>query len=243
MFARLGAILTSVTPRRYHTNNPFARWNIVAGLMSVLVMIHLGLVFAGGLPESLWYYESFGLSLDGLSHGKIWQPLTYALFHGDWFHLSINLLLLGFAGARVTQILGQQRCFAIIVLGVLVGGLMHLATEMFLVLGGLEASHLIGISGACFALLLALLTLSPHSRLRFVPVSGKNLGLGLVLGEALLWLMNPGLGLPVFAAMGERLVTWGGAGLFGISHACHLGGALVGWWFARRVLAPVAATN
>ncbi len=216
---------------------------MVTGLMLVLVMIHLGLIFAGGPPESLRYYESFGLSLQGLSDGMIWQPLTYALFHGDWFHLGINLLLLGFAGARVTQILGQQACFAIIVLSILVGGLMHLLTEMFLVFRGFEASHLIGISGACFALLITLLTLSPHGSLRLVPVSGKNLGLGLVLGEALLWLMNPGLGLPVFAAMGEYLVSWGGAGLFGISHACHLGGALVGWCFARRVLAPVAAIS
>ncbi len=48
---------------------------------------------------------------------------------------------------------------------------------------GYGASYLVGISGACFALLLALATLSPHTRLRFMPVSGKNLGLGIVIGR------------------------------------------------------------
>lgn len=211
--------------------------------MLVLVLIHMVLVIAGGRSGSLWCYQYFGLSLGGLADGKLWQPLSYALLHGDWFHLGINLLLLSFAGARVMQLLGQQSCGVIMLLGILVGGLMHLVTEMFLLLGGRDTSHLIGISGACFALLLTVLTLSPHTRIRFVPVSGKNLGLGIVLGEAILWLINPSLRLPVFAAIGELVSTCGGAGLFDISHACHLGGALVGWWFARRILAPVAAAN
>lgn len=208
-----------------------------------MLLIHTLLMFAGGLPRVVWCYENFGLSLDGISRGKIWQLLTYALLHGDWFHLGINLLLLSFAGGRVMQLLGSRKCLEIIVSGVFVGGLFHLLNEFFLSLGHGASSHLVGISGGCFALLIVLLMLSPNRRVRFLPVSGKNLGLGLVIGEALLGLMNPGLGLPLFSDLGEQLGAWGAAALFNISHACHLGGALVGWWFTRRILAPVKHSN
>ena len=218
----------------------FSQWNVVTALVLVLLLLHLVLMFAGGLPGVFWYYENFGLSWDGISHGKVWQLLSYALLHGDWVHLVINLFILWFAGGRVLQMLGQRKSLEIITAGVLVGGLLDLLSGLLLVTGYRE-SYLVGISGACFALLLAMATLSPHTRLRFIPVSGKNLGLGLVIGEALLWLMHPDFGLPVLSLLGEQMVAWGGAELFEISHACHLGGALAGWCLARRVLTPVSA--
>ena len=228
--------------KRHSKTKPFYQWNVVTALMLVLLLLQLVLMFAGGLPKVFWYYENFGLSWDGISHGKVWQLLSYALLHGDWFHLLINLLILWFAGGRVVQMLGQRKSLEIIVAGVLVGGLLHLLSSLLPVTGYGE-SYLVGISGACFALLLALTTLSPHTRMGFIPVSGKNLGLGIVIGEALLWLMHPSLSLPVLSSLGEQVVAWGGAALFEISHACHLGGALAGWCLARRVLAPVCAST
>ena len=227
--------------KRHSKTKPFYQWNVVTALMLVLLLLQLVLMFAGGLPKVFWYYENFGLSWDGISHGKVWQLLSYALLHGDWFHLLINLLILWFAGGRVVQMLGQRKSLEIIVVGVLVGGLLHLLSSLLPVTGYGE-SYLVGISGACFALLLALTTLSPHTRMGFIPVSGKNLGLGIVIGETLLWLMHPSLSLPVLSSLGEQMVAWGGAALFEISHACHLGGALAGWCLARRVLAPVCAS-
>ena len=218
----------------------FSQWNVVTALVLVLLLLHLVLMFAGGMPELFWYYQNFGLSWEGITHGKVWQLLSYALLHGDWVHLVINLFILWFAGGRVLQMLGQRKSLEIITAGVLVGGLLHLLSGLLLVTGYRE-SYLVGISGACFALLLAMATLSAHTRLRFIPVSGKNLGLGLVIGEALLWLMHPDFGLPVLSLLGEQMVAWGGAELFEISHACHLGGALAGWCLARRVLTPVSA--
>ena len=218
----------------------FSQWNVVTALVLVLLLLHLVLMFAGGMPELFWYYQNFGLSWGGITHGKVWQLLSYALLHGDWVHLVINLFILWFAGGRVLQMLGQRKSLEIITAGVLVGGLLDLLSGLLLVTGYRE-SYLVGISGACFALLLAMATLSAHTRLRFIPVSGKNLGLGLVIGEALLWLMHPDFGLPVLSLLGEQMVAWGGAELFEISHACHLGGALAGWCLARRVLTPVSA--
>lgn len=214
--------------------------DMMTGLVLMLVLIHLFLERAGGPTEAPWYYLNFGLSWDGFSHGKIWQLATYGLLHGDWFHLMINLLMLWLVGGRVIHILGHQWCFKIIVFGTLAGGLIHLLTGLLMLRTGYQESQLVGISGACLALLLTLTTLSPDSRMWPIPISGKNLGLGLIVAELLLWLMQPGLGLPVFSLMGEQIISWsGGDGtIFRISHACHLGGALAGWWLARRLLAP-----
>lgn len=219
---------------------PDLRWNSVTVLSLLLLFSHVALIVMAALSARFWWYENFGLSWDGFSEGKIWQLLTYALLHGDWFHLLVNLGMLLFVGSKVLTILGRKKFYELIIAGVLVGGIFHLLTSIVLTVNGDEESYLIGISGACFALLMALIAIAPHARMRFFPVSGKNLGLGIVIAEALMWLMHPGLGLPVFSGIGEQMVVWGGGALFKISHGCHLGGAMAGWWIARGVLAPVA---
>ncbi|MBT8043356.1 MAG: rhomboid family intramembrane serine protease [Verrucomicrobiae bacterium] len=217
-------------------------FNMITGLVLVLTVIHLLMVriqgSAEGQAEAAWYYINFGLSWHGFSDGKIWQIVTYGLMHANWAHLLMNLLMLWLIGGRVIHILGHRRCFWIIVLGTVAGGLMHLLTGLLFLRTGYPESHLVGISGACLALLVTLTTLSPDSRMWPVPISGKNLGLGFIIASLLLWLMQPGLGLPLFSGMGELMVNWAGPELFQISHGCHLGGALAGWWLARRLLAP-----
>lgn len=228
-------------PYKHSKTLPFLRWGFLPALLLLLVLVHALIVFAIEPARVFWYYNNFGLSWDGLFQGKLWQLLSYSLLHGDWAHLLINLFLLCFAGARVTLILGEQKCIELIVFGVFMGGLMHLLTETLLLARGYGESHLIGISGACFALIFGLISISPYTRFRFLPLSRKNLGLGLVIGEVLLWLMHPGLGLPGFSLLGDHMTTWGGAALFEISHACHIGGAMAGWWLARRTLLPAIA--
>ena len=209
---------------------------MVSGFVLILIAIHLVLVGAVGPTGVSWYYQNFGLSWGEFSHGKIWQLVTYGLLHGDWFHLSVNMLVLWLVGCKVVEILGVRKCFQIIVCGLLAGGLLHLLTEILMLRTGYGEIHLVGISGACLALLLTLTTLMPHSRLWLLPINGKNLGLGIIMAELLLWLMHPGLGLPVFCRLGEQLIRWSGPGIFQISHSCHLGGALAGWWIARKLL-------
>ncbi len=210
----------------------------MTGLVVVLGLIHFFLVHAGGPGEVPWYYLNFGLSWHGFSSGKIWQLATYGLLHGDGLHLLPNLLMLWLVGGRVIHILGQRKCVQIICLGVLGGGVMHLLTGLMMMRSGYNESQLVGVSGACLALLLTLTTLSPDSRMWPLPISGRSLGLGLIFVELFCWLVQPGLGVPGFSKMGDQIVLWGGAGLFQISHGCHLGGAVVGWWIARKLLAP-----
>ncbi len=37
----------------------FPKWDVVTALVLVLLLLHLVLMFAGGLPGVFWYYENF----------------------------------------------------------------------------------------------------------------------------------------------------------------------------------------
>ena len=81
----------------------------------------------------------------------------------------------------------------------------------------------------CYALLLALTTLCPYDRISPFPLMGINLGLGVIVTELLLLIIDPRLSIPYLSIVGESLSAMGLGALFRMSHACHLGGALAGW--------------
>ncbi len=87
------------------------------------------------------------------------------------------------------------------------------------------------------AWLITLTTLSPESRMCPVPLSARNLGLGFMLGSAILAMMHPGLGIPGLALIGGFVEARVGP-LTSIGHACHLGGGVAGWLAGRWVLRP-----
>ena len=90
------------------------------------------------------------------------------------------------------------------------------------------------------SMLLLYTTVSPQSRLFFLPVSAGNLGLGVMISSLLLSLLNPALDLPILSGRGAIVQTWYPE-LFQIGHACHLGGALSGFLLGRWLLrAPVS---
>jgi membrane associated rhomboid family serine protease len=119
-------------------------------------------------------------------------------------------------------------------LGVLGGALGHLA----LAPGGEDAPLLVGLSGGCMGLLLLLTTLSPQSRMMPLPVSGKSLGLGILVAELILALADPALGVPVFSVLGQWLIAQEMGSWFQMSHACHFGGGMAGWILGRWLLRP-----
>ena len=212
-----------------------------------LVGVHLAIELAGGVDEmgSRGLYDRVGLSMPGMLKGWIWQLGTYGVFHGTWFHLLINVMIIYMIGGRVVHILGSRAFLRIFVGGLLAGGVVHLVLYPKYPLGeGLTTAYipLVGASGGVMALFLALCGLSPDSRMWPLMISGKNLGRGLMLSALILMLMTPGLKVPFLGALGSQLVEGGGAALlFQVSHACHFGGGLVGLFFAARLLrAPVS---
>ncbi len=205
-----------------------ASWS-VAG---IILAIHVWVTLAGGpvrLPA--WsVYETIGLTRAGVLSGKVWQIFTYGLLHGSWWHVSLNALFVLLVGSRIEYMAGRGVMLRTVLSGVSGGGAGHI------LLGG--DGLLVGISGGCVALLLLLTTLSPQSRMMPLPVSGRNLGFGILVAELLLALANPALGVPGFSNVGNWLVGHGMASWFDMGHACHFGGGIAGWLYGRWLLRP-----
>lgn len=217
-----------------------SKWSTIGGdlvaaratlvVVAILVLIQTTLEMVGGSEGRPDLYIKFGLSREGLADGYFWEPFSYGLIHGNWVHLMINAFGLLAIGPRIERIGGGRLLLILLVMGCLAGGLLHL-----LLGGGEEVRMLVGISGGVVALLLWLTGVSPGSRMWPLAVSGKNLGIGILLASAILALLNPGLGIPVLSDWGRGLGRYADGS---VSHACHLGGALVGWGLARWTLRP-----
>jgi membrane associated rhomboid family serine protease len=195
------------------------------------------LVMAVGGPdrEPAWsWFQTLGLSREGVFSGKIWQVFSYGFLHGSWWHAGVNAMFVLLVGSRIEHSAGRAAIAKAVIFGVIGGGIGHLV----LAPGGSGAPLLVGLSGGCLGLLLLLTTLSPQSRMMPLPVSGKSLGIGILSAELILALIDPAAELPGLSKLGEILARHRLGGWFQIGHACHFGGGLAGWIFGRWLLRP-----
>lgn len=200
-------------------------WSIAA----IIVGIQLCVVLLGG-PEMLRrWYEEFGLSRGGFLSGKLWQLVSYSLLHGGMTHVLLNGLFVLLIGSRIEHVAGRAAVGKVVLAGIILGGVFHLL---------LGAGLLVGMSGGCLALLMLLVTLSPGSRMYPLPMSGRNLGIGIMVAELILTLVDPTGGVIGFSRIGEWLAANGLGACFRMGHACHLGGGLAGWLCGRWLLRP-----
>lgn len=195
----------------------------------VVIAIQLAVEISGGTEACGLWFENFGLSREGFLSGKIWQLGSHGMLHGGWPHALLNVLMVLLAGSRIEHVAGRTAMMKCMVSGILAGGLFHLL---------LGAGLLVGLSGGCFALLLLLTTLSPQSRMFPLPLSGRNLGIGILLAALLLALINPDAGVPGFSQAGRVLSDHGMGSWFEMGHACHFGGGIAGWLLGRWMLRP-----
>jgi membrane associated rhomboid family serine protease len=82
-----------------------------------------------------------------------------------------------------------------------------------------------------------LTTLSPESKFFPVFLSGKTLGMAIMLSNLLFAVLNPALPTGAIAKFGQEIANHI-PNLFNTSHACHLGGSLVGWIYGIHMLRP-----
>ena len=187
-----------------------ARWTM--GLVVVLLLVHAAV---SALDDADPVFLCFGLWREGGLTGRPWQWVSHALLHGNGWHLAFNAAGLLLIGSRVERIGGPRAVPMVFFAGVLAGGV----AQMLLAPPIQQGVPLVGASGGVMALLLWLTTVAPDARTRPLGISARNLGLGVVVAEAGLlgaaWLLPD-------------------AGFQPLAHACHLGGAAVGWAIARR---------
>jgi membrane associated rhomboid family serine protease len=181
-------------------------------LVLVLLLIHS---VVSSLDEADPVFLRFGLWREGGPGGRPWQWVSYALLHGNGWHLAFNAAGLLLIGSRVERIGGPRVVPKVFFCGVVFGGVV----QLLLAPPAQQGVPLVGASGGVMALLLWLTTVAPDARTRPFGISARNLGLGVVIAEAGLlgssWLLPD-------------------AGFQPLAHACHLGGAAVGWAIARR---------
>lgn len=209
---------------------------VTLAVVAMVLVVQLAIVLSGGLSDGrvLRVFLAFGLSREGFLAGEVWRIFTYGILHGNGLHAGVNALFLLALGCRVEHIAGRGNLLKVLIAGILGGGL----GQLLLAPGGDESALLVGMSGAGLALLLFITTLSPESRMMPIPVSGRSLGLGILVAELVFVLIDPGFGVPVFSRLGQILVDRGMGAWFQIGHGCHMGGWFAGWLLGRWVLRP-----
>lgn len=199
--------------RSYMRANPHrSAWSA-----TVILMFAVAICFA--LQEIASFHlqfpvgEYFGLSAEGLRHGRVWQLLTFQFLHGGLLHLAGNMLGLWFFGRVVEERLGTNHFVKLYFLcgvagGVLQAGLGFIWPKYF-------GAETFGASAGVLGLLAAFTLLEPDATILVffvLPIKARYI-LWIELGIAALFTVVPTDP--------------------GIAHAAHLGGILAAIGYMR----------
>ncbi len=146
-----------------------------------------------------------------------WTLVTYMFLHEGFLHILFNLLWLYWFGKIFLQYLSEKSLLNVYLLGGLAGaGLYILAFNLFPVFqAAVPVSFALGASAAVLAIVIAISVYTPDYTLNLLfigPVKLKYIALFVV-------------GLDILSIAGSNA---GG-------HIAHLGGALFGYFFARKI--------
>jgi membrane associated rhomboid family serine protease len=157
----------------------------------------------------------FALSLGGMSHGYVWQLLTFQFMHANWVHLLGNSLAIFFFGRSVETVLGGRTFLTLYFTSGIVGGLV----QMVYALVTQDYHPTVGASAGAAGLIGAFALMAWDEQftmiIYFVPVAmrGKTLFIGSIV---------------VFAALVPMQNH--------VANAAHLGGILAGFFYVRQIV-------
>jgi membrane associated rhomboid family serine protease len=203
------------------TNRPPRRPPLVT---EVLILVNVAVYVAGLAAEVAGLFDREVLTNFGhLSRTDFhaWQLVTYQFLHDPsaMWHLLFNMLFLWVFGAAVEDRLGRLGYLAFYLMGGVISGLAHIA---------LEASPVIGASGAIAGVTGGFLALFPRSRIQvfFLLVLG-------IIEIPALWFIGLYFAIDVFRQIGDLL----GGGGSRVAYAAHIAGYLYGFGLAFLLLA------
>lgn len=145
-----------------------------------------------------------------------WSLVTYSFFHSGIGHIFWNMLMLWFASRIFLNLFDAQRFLTVYFLGVIVGGLFFLLSYNIFPALLHTNTALIGASAGVTAVLLFVCSYIPNQDVRVFIVNVKlwHVGVFFVLIDL--------IQIPYGGNIGGRLA--------------HLGGALIGYIYARQLL-------
>jgi membrane associated rhomboid family serine protease len=200
---------------------PRAIKTICIGCVSVFTVQEISRLLFHAEGWNFWL-AWFGLTPHNVTHGFLWQPITYLFLHGGIGHIFFNLLYLAMFGADLERSWGSRRFYRYYFLCGIGAGLIDVLVRELLVAWKFAGAHTlldptIGASGAVYGVLLAVAMVMPDRRVWLFPIPVTMP----------MWLVVTILGgLEFFLTIGDTGD--------GISHVCHLGGMLVGYIYLRR---------
>ena len=145
-----------------------------------------------------------------------WSIVTYSFFHGGLGHLFWNMLLIYFVGRIFLNLFDNRRFLNVYFLGVILGGLFFVVGyNIFPAFFNVNA-YLIGASAGASAILIFICTYMPNQEVRLIFFNVK------------LWYIG------AFVVLMDLIQLPYGTNPGG--HLAHLGGALLGYWYARQLV-------
>jgi len=199
----------------YIDNGLFRAGYITKGVKILMITLTVVFILQQLMPSQTEYLfvRIFGLNVDGVMNGWVWQFATYAFLHGNLFHLLMNLLGLFFLGPELERHLGIRPFLALLMFCAVLGGIGWFALIYP------YAGICVGASGGIFGLIGAFAGLFPNRQITLLiffilPVTMPA------------WLMGALFGLLQLAYLFSPDTA-------GIAYSAHLAGGIAGYLFVR----------
>lgn len=184
--------------------------------LSIAIISLFSFLFQFNLSEEILYWLSIPSGL-GKFILRPWTIITYMFLHKDFFHILFNMFMLYFGGVLFSQFIGEKKLLQTYLLGGIFGGIFYIAAfNIFPVFNQIvNLSVALGASASVLAILIAVATFAPETRVQLVlfgNVKLKHIAIALILLDLVsIEKSNPG------------------------GHIAHLGGAFYGFLFALNL--------
>ena len=179
--------------------------------IKTLISVNFAIFILQSISSSeIMFFSNFGLVPKLVwSQLKIWQPFTYMFFHGDIWHVLINMFVLWMFGSELERAWGKKNFLRFYFITGVGSGL---GTMLF----GLQSTiPIVGASGAIYGVLLAYGVMFPN---RTVYLYG-------IIPIKSIWFVV-GIGVIAFFSSFNNFTN--------ISHLTHLFGMIIGYLYLKR---------
>ncbi len=207
---------------------PFTR--AIKWLVIINAAIYLLMLIAGGVaPAIAGVVFNIGKLLPvAVTHGWIWQLVTYSFLHLGLFHILFNMLTLWMFGSRLETEWGFRQFlefyfFCVVGAALITIGIAYLGTvSPFGFLGISPFTATVGASGGIFGVMVAFAILYGDQEFMMFPLPFMIRAKYLV-------------GILVFIALAGAFQGFGQGRGESVANFAHLGGALFGWLYLKLV--------
>ncbi|HEV2694762.1 MAG TPA: rhomboid family intramembrane serine protease, partial [Verrucomicrobiae bacterium] len=140
-------------------------WSCTMSLIVVnlVVFAFMEINKAYNVAGFLKIFQYFALSNEGLSHGHVWQYVTFQFLHLNQSHFVGNMIGLFFLGRMVEERIGGKRMLLMYLASGIFGGVLQ--TLLGLVFPAVFAGPVVGASAGVYGLLAALTALEPDAEM------------------------------------------------------------------------------